>query len=345
MKHCSVCDAIDETTVAIAKTECLRHWTVTKEVLRMKREGLHGRWKYETIPAAGHAYGDWTVTKEATCTEDGSKEKICANCGDKITETIPAAGHVWEDEYTVDMEASCAEEGSESIHCSVCDAIDETTVRVIPKKEHAYGDWTVTKEATCTEDGSREKVCTNCGDKVTETIVAIGHIWEDEYTVDKEATCSEEGSESIHCSVCDAIDETTVRAIAKTEHAYGDWTVTKEATCTEDGSREKVCTNCGDKITETIPAAGHIWEEEYTVDKEATCSEEGSESIHCSVCDAIDETTVRAIAKTEHAYGDWTVTKEATCTEDGSREKVCTTVETRSRRPFLQPAMHTVTGQ
>ena len=203
--------------------------------------------------------------------------------------------HVWNEDYTTDKEATCTEEGSESIHCSVCDAIDETTVRAIPKKEHAYGDWTVTKEATCTEAGSREKVCADCGDTITEEISAKGHVWEEEYTVDKEATCTEEGSESIHCSICGEIDESTVRAIPKKEHAYCDWTVTKEATCTEAGSKEKVCADCGDTITEEVSAKGHVWEEEYTVDKKPTATEEGSESIHCSVCGEIKESTVRPI--------------------------------------------------
>jgi hypothetical protein len=66
------------------------------------------------------------------------------------------AGHTWNEEYTVDKEATCTEEGSESIHCSVCDAIDESTVRIIQKKEHSYGDWIVTREATATKDGMKE---------------------------------------------------------------------------------------------------------------------------------------------------------------------------------------------
>ena len=39
-----------------------------------------------------HAFGQWTVTKEATCTEDGSRERVC-ECGEKETEVIAALGH------------------------------------------------------------------------------------------------------------------------------------------------------------------------------------------------------------------------------------------------------------
>lgn len=45
----------------------------------------------ETIPALGHDFGSWTVTKEATCTEDGTRERVCSRCGEKETEVIPAS--------------------------------------------------------------------------------------------------------------------------------------------------------------------------------------------------------------------------------------------------------------
>ena len=169
----------------------------------------------ETVPAKGHAYSGWKVTKEATCTAKGSKEKICTNCGDKVTEAIPANGHKWNSNYTVDKAATCTEDGSESKHCSVCNAIDQSTVRAIQKKGHAYGSWKVTKEATCTAKGSKEKICTNCGNKVTEAIPAAGHKWNENYTVDIKPTIYAEGSESKHCSVCGEIDSDSVRTIPK----------------------------------------------------------------------------------------------------------------------------------
>ncbi|MCR5810209.1 MAG: Ig-like domain-containing protein [Lachnospiraceae bacterium] len=100
----------------------------------------------ETVPAKGHAYGSWKVTNEATCTAKGSKEKICANCGKKVTEAIPAAGHKWNEDYTVDIKPTIYAEGSESKHCSVCGEIDPDSVRTIPKlkgtwKKNSKGWW------------------------------------------------------------------------------------------------------------------------------------------------------------------------------------------------------------
>lgn len=43
------------------------------------------------IPATGkHEYGEWTVTKEATATEDGSRERTCGVCGHVDVQTIPS---------------------------------------------------------------------------------------------------------------------------------------------------------------------------------------------------------------------------------------------------------------
>ena len=81
-----------------------------------------------------HKLSGGTVTKKATCTEDGSKEGTCSECGDKVTETIPATGHKWAEEYTVDRKPTKTEEGVESIHCLVCDAIQEGSERTIPPK-------------------------------------------------------------------------------------------------------------------------------------------------------------------------------------------------------------------
>lgn len=87
------------------------------------------------IPATGHAYGEWVVTKEATCTETGSQYKEC-DCGDKVTEEIEALGHDYSDEWTVDEEATCTEPGSKSHHCTRCSA--KTDVTEILVTGHTY---------------------------------------------------------------------------------------------------------------------------------------------------------------------------------------------------------------
>ncbi len=46
----------------------------------------------ERTDVAAHSFGDWTVTKEATETADGSRERECSVCGYTQTEVIPATG-------------------------------------------------------------------------------------------------------------------------------------------------------------------------------------------------------------------------------------------------------------
>ena len=244
-----------------------------------------------------HAYGEWVEITPASCTEDGSRERVCTICGNKETETINAIGHQWNEAYTTDKEATCTEDGSESHHCTVCGISDTTTAVVIPAKGHKMTR-TDGNEATCTKAGNKEYwTCSRCNKLFSDAsgseettleatvIPAKGHVWAEEYTVDKEATCAEEGSESIHCTVCGEMKEDSSHAIPKTEdHKYDEWVVTKKA----------------------------------------TCAEEGSESLRCTVCGEIKEGSSRSIPKTnDHKYGDWIVTKPATSTETGIHEKVC----------------------
>lgn len=42
----------------------------------------------KTITTTGHSYGDWKVTKEATCTEEGFEHRICSICGDEEIKSI-----------------------------------------------------------------------------------------------------------------------------------------------------------------------------------------------------------------------------------------------------------------
>ena len=46
----------------------------------------------EVIPAKGHSFGAWKVTKAATATEKGEKERVCSVCQYTEKEEIPATG-------------------------------------------------------------------------------------------------------------------------------------------------------------------------------------------------------------------------------------------------------------
>ena len=42
-----------------------------------------------------HTYGEWVITKNATCVAEGSKKRTCTVCGVEEVETIPTTGHKW----------------------------------------------------------------------------------------------------------------------------------------------------------------------------------------------------------------------------------------------------------
>ena len=160
-----------------------------------------------------HAFGEWTVTTPATCTEDGVKSRTCV-CGATETRSIDATGHSF-GEWTVTTPATCTEDGVKTHTCSACGA---TETQTIPATGHSFGEWTVTTPATCTVDGVESRTCSACGETETRTIPATGHSF-GEWTVTTPATCTEDGVESRTCSAC---GETETRAIPATGHVDAD---------------------------------------------------------------------------------------------------------------------------
>ena len=91
----------------------------------------------QEIPALGHKAGDWKVTKEATCTEKGSREQRCTVCDEVVkTEEIAALGHK-DGKWKITKESTFTEKGSKELHCAVCDEVIKTAV--IPFKGDING--------------------------------------------------------------------------------------------------------------------------------------------------------------------------------------------------------------
>lgn len=74
----------------------------------------------EEIPATGHSFGKWENVKAPTCMGRGSVKRACDICGYIEIKDIAANGHVWNTDYTVDKQPTCTETGSKSIHCRNC---------------------------------------------------------------------------------------------------------------------------------------------------------------------------------------------------------------------------------
>ena len=167
------------------------------------------------VTACGHehSFGEWKVEKDATCTDVGSKVRVC-ECGETETATVSAKGHTG-GEWIIDADATCTENGSKHQVCSVCtDTIKTETIKSVGK--HSYTS-KVTTAATCTTDGVKTYTCSACQDTYTEKISAKGHSW-------KSATCIDPKT----CSVCNA---TNGNALGHNTGANG------------------YCTRCNEKLT------------------------------------------------------------------------------------------------
>ena len=274
--------------------------------------------KVNTNDIGVHKFSTWTTTKNATCTQVGTKSRKCTVCGKTETQTIAKTGHKSVTDKAIP--ATCTTDGkTEGSHCSVCGAVikaQDTTKAT----GHKFGNWTTTKSATCTESGTQIRKCETCGATESKSLSAKGHT----EVVDKAipATCTTDGkTEGSHCSVCGAVikAQDTIKA---TGHKFGNWTTTKSATCTESGTQIRKCETCGATESKSLSAKGHT----EVVDKAipATCTTDGkTEGSHCSVCGAVikAQTTITA---TGHKSSGWIVDKAASIGVKGSKHKECT---------------------
>ena len=222
-RDCTVCDYVQTETIPMLKHEhSYGDWQ--KDKTQHWKECRCGK----KTEVGNHTFDDWTITKEPTTTETGSRERTCSICKYTQTETLPVHTHDVHDE---------AWKYDETQHWQECSCGEKLNVA-----NHTYGDWKVTKEATETEAGSRERGCAVCEYVQVEIIPEIGHehgIHDETWKYDK----------TQHWQECSCGEKLNVA-----NHTYGDWKVTKEATETEAGSRERGCAVCEYVQTEAIPA-------------------------------------------------------------------------------------------
>ncbi|MGN0432497.1 MAG: CAP domain-containing protein [Lachnospiraceae bacterium] len=267
------------------------------------------------VPKTNHANAEWKITKEATYTEMGLKEKICPDCHVTLeTENIPVKPHEHDYQITSSTDATCTEEGNTVKTCSVC---GNTTTITIPAIGHDYGDWIIDTEAGEGTEGSKHKECSRCDSTITEDVDPLPpHVHSYSETSGTDSTCSIVGSVTYTCSCGDSYSE----EIAKKEHTPGEWTVKTPATEEAAGLEVRTCTVCGmetdSKVLDKLPHTHN-----YTTEsKAATCTEDGYEKQTCA-CGSVINTVIPA---TGHDAGEWTIVREAEIGVTGLKELRCT---------------------
>jgi hypothetical protein len=265
-----------------------------------------------TCGCTSHTYGSAVITKQPTCTSEGTKTKTCTKCGATVTETIAKLSH----SYTATVVApTCTANGYTLHKCSVCGTSykDNTTKAT----GHSYGNSVVTKQPTCTSEGTKTKTCTKCNARVTETIPKTSHKYADTVVA---PTCTADGYTLHKCSVCGTSYKDSITKA--TGHSYGNSVVTKQPTCTSEGTKIKTCTKCNVTVTEKLPAKGHtaVTDKGYP----ATCTTAGkTDGSHCSVCNTVIKAQT-VINATGHKSSGWIVDKAASIGVKGSKHKECT---------------------
>ena len=213
--------------------------------------------KTETLPAAGHAWGQpvWQWTGFAAqavfaCARDaGHTQTLTAAVTSQVT-TEPGCESTGVRTYT----ATVTLEGR---------TYTDTKTETIPATGHDT-QLVGAKPATCTEDGyTGDEVCKTCGVTVKkgEVIPAAGH--DTELVGAKAATCTEDGYTGDEvCTVCQETVKKgeVIPALGHKTQLVG----AKDATCTQDGyTGDEVCKTCGETVKkgEVVKATGHHYKD------------------------------------------------------------------------------------
>ena len=270
------------------------------------RKRICGKCNYEEteVIASTHVHefnNEYTIDKEATCTEDGLKSKHCLkdNCISVIEETIiPKTGHnysevsyTWSINYnTVTAKRECQNDKNH---------IEEETVTT---------NYSIVITPRCEENGLGRYTSRNFQNKdfsiqIKEVeINALGH---DIVThISKDPTCTESGWKEY--DTCTRCDYSTYEKIEELGHTYISEVI--KPTCTTEGYTKYICDRCNDTYIDSYTnPTGHnynepsyIWSNTYnTVTAKRICLYDESH---------IEEETVKT------AYS---IIKNPSCNEKG----------------------------
>ncbi len=270
-----------------------------------------------------------TITKPATCSQEGEQQSQCKKCGYRETTKIPKTEHSY-GKWTIVQEATCYQEELQKSTCSICQQTIQKKTK--DKLEHQY-QHSVTSP-TCTEGGYTTYTCSTCHtsykDNETEP---LGHNITN-YVITTESTCTQHGEKTGTCSRC---SQTASEALPLAPHSYKDTVV--PPTCTQEGYTEHTCVNCNTTIKDTTTAKLPHQFTEFTITKESTCTQQGEKTGYCSSC---NQTVTELLPLAEHQYQDTVI--PSTCTEKGYTLHTCIYCKTTKKDTYTEPLGHNVSN-
>lgn len=263
-----------------------------------------------------HEYGDYTLVRAASCSEEGEEVRYCKVCNEPDTRTIAKLPHT--EVVSARVDATCTADGhTAGKHCSVCGTVLEGET-LLPKLGH---DWQTVEEvkATCTVAGYKKSHCERCNTDVEENFDKLPHTYEEGWKIKEQASDGDghvvNGKHYRVCSVCS--EEDVMDCVYTTE--------THRETCTEDGYHIHVCALCSNSMRHAdLPASGHNY---GAAVYDGLKYEEGQYvAYHRYVCkNGCNED------KVEKCVADEGVVVEATCTAAGYTLHECAECKNQTR--------------
>ena len=269
-----------DTTTVITKPTCLTEG-LQQKVYSCRVCSYIEKTTDETIPALGHDWGGWVVTKAATCTEKGVETRVCKRDASHVeTRTINELGHDWGD-WVRTKNPTCEGYGEDTRTCKNDPSHKEP--RSIAPIGHKWDGGKVTRQPNCTDPGERTYTCQN-DPSHTKTepigIVSDAHIW-DGGTITKAPNCSYTGEITYTCTLNSAHKKYATIPVDSNAHDWDSGKITKQPTCDEPGTKVVTCRiNAAHTKIETIPALGHKWDKGVVI-KQPTLTEEGIKQYTC----------------------------------------------------------------
>lgn len=202
----SIGHCVAGSTKVVTAADCTTDET-TIQICMFCNEEIAGSEKTNKGTKLGHAWGEWINSKEATCSENGTKTKTCTRCGETQDEAIPSIGHK-PGEWITEIETTCHSEGKSTLLCTVCNTVLQT--KTTDKTEHTPGKTVIESAATPTGDGTCSVYCSVCNEKIETkpfTRIKVDSTFTVEFTED----CDVASGGTVSFTVENATDNMLVR--------------------------------------------------------------------------------------------------------------------------------------
>lgn len=235
-----------------------------------------------------HIQGEFTVTKQPSCTECGEERAYCTDCGKLMhIRLIAPKGHM-DSKWVVVNEPSETEDGLAVRYCDICG--EQTKEHILSAKGsshiHIFGEWQYIDRDVLSEAGT-----TGPGEQlpsVSETVAER-----------KKYVCNTDRVKVLKCLDCGKAVEKYL--LLPEFHSPADEKVTVSVSCEGDGHCQTVCKYCKTVLDDVITVSEGHRVDKWEIIKNPSVNENGERKGYCSVC---KKDVTEIIPKVDRLAGD-----------------------------------------